>query len=653
LNAYNPSVTLTCYDGSNWFVEKGTSSLISVKSFGATGDGSTDDATAIQAAIDASVGKTLYVPAGIYRLDTWITLPSDTHIIMDENAVIMRTWDRQAAIDAFGASKPYGATFRNSNAVQISDGDTVTPLNSNITIQGGQFDISSGGTYRGAHILLYNVENCKIQGVQFNDLEQDWAIGVFGNSILIEGNKIYNGEELFEDGIHVQGGEDICVNGNIVNSGDDCIAVSNSENLTIRNVSITGNVLNSTKGFCIKIRSGYTDATNPIEQIVYSGNTGYSGQSRNGNVYIEELAADNDNPPLMVRNIEIGSNSFRMGTLAGHGGAASGSPHAVTVRRCKNITFTGLTIENSIWSSVKLLYARNVKFIGCRFPEPELASTGFYSAHLEDCKNDIEFVGCDFENTSEDVIKVETSQHLSLSGCTLNGVAATFAGIQVDSSGADLNLNNNRFVGTGGTGINIGTANVAELCLVGNNFDTNLTAVGLYSSTQPSIYIAQGNAGLADTTTDSIYIPATSIGSVAGSPSLGVAGSRIPAWLLDASTDEIGGMLLGLNEHPDWNKFKVRLVFTNSPGDTANVVCQYYYEPLSVGDVIATGSTSEAATFAVVTTANEIGRHQFGNTVTITDDDYHFLRLVRDADNAADTYASDLRLIGVELVRIK
>lgn len=39
---------------------------VSVKDFGATGDGSTDDTTAIQAAINASYGSTLYFPAGTY-----------------------------------------------------------------------------------------------------------------------------------------------------------------------------------------------------------------------------------------------------------------------------------------------------------------------------------------------------------------------------------------------------------------------------------------------------------------------------------------------------------------------------------------------------------------------------------------------------------
>lgn len=44
--------------------------LLNVKDFGATGDGSTNDATAVQAAIDAAAGRPIYFPAGTYRIDT-------------------------------------------------------------------------------------------------------------------------------------------------------------------------------------------------------------------------------------------------------------------------------------------------------------------------------------------------------------------------------------------------------------------------------------------------------------------------------------------------------------------------------------------------------------------------------------------------------
>ncbi len=43
--------------------------LVNVKYHGATGDGATDDTTAIQAALDAADGKEVYVPAGQYRVN--------------------------------------------------------------------------------------------------------------------------------------------------------------------------------------------------------------------------------------------------------------------------------------------------------------------------------------------------------------------------------------------------------------------------------------------------------------------------------------------------------------------------------------------------------------------------------------------------------
>ena len=41
---------------------------INVRQFGAKGNGSTDGTTAIQAAINAAYGKTLYIPSGQYYL---------------------------------------------------------------------------------------------------------------------------------------------------------------------------------------------------------------------------------------------------------------------------------------------------------------------------------------------------------------------------------------------------------------------------------------------------------------------------------------------------------------------------------------------------------------------------------------------------------
>jgi hypothetical protein len=56
--------------------------FISVRDYGATGDGTTDDSGAIQDAIDAALtaGKGVYVPAGVYRCDSMLTISSSAWI---------------------------------------------------------------------------------------------------------------------------------------------------------------------------------------------------------------------------------------------------------------------------------------------------------------------------------------------------------------------------------------------------------------------------------------------------------------------------------------------------------------------------------------------------------------------------------------------
>ena len=55
-------------------VESKLQDVVSVKDFGAVGDGVTDDAAAIQAAIDANPGKAILIPSGTYLINTTISV---------------------------------------------------------------------------------------------------------------------------------------------------------------------------------------------------------------------------------------------------------------------------------------------------------------------------------------------------------------------------------------------------------------------------------------------------------------------------------------------------------------------------------------------------------------------------------------------------
>src|SRR5450759_1888185 len=73
-----------------------TRKVISVKNFGAGGDGITDDSAAIQNAIDASAGKTIYFPPGTYIVNalqsvsyTHLTLPTNREVYISVSAVTL------------------------------------------------------------------------------------------------------------------------------------------------------------------------------------------------------------------------------------------------------------------------------------------------------------------------------------------------------------------------------------------------------------------------------------------------------------------------------------------------------------------------------------------------------------------------------------
>jgi hypothetical protein len=56
---------------------------VSVKDFGATGDGSTNDTTAIQNALNAGAGRAVYFPAGTYMVSTTLVVKSKTTLMGD------------------------------------------------------------------------------------------------------------------------------------------------------------------------------------------------------------------------------------------------------------------------------------------------------------------------------------------------------------------------------------------------------------------------------------------------------------------------------------------------------------------------------------------------------------------------------------------
>jgi polygalacturonase len=68
------------------------SDAVNVRDFGAAGDGSTDDTQAINSALSAAAGKTLYFPAGAYRVTSTLYLRGPLRLRGDGAAASVVSW---------------------------------------------------------------------------------------------------------------------------------------------------------------------------------------------------------------------------------------------------------------------------------------------------------------------------------------------------------------------------------------------------------------------------------------------------------------------------------------------------------------------------------------------------------------------------------
>lgn len=333
---------------------------VTVRTYGAKGDGVTDDTAAIQAAIDARDAATVYFPAGTYVVSASLLMDPGTHLHLESGATVM---SHKVASSGFGA-----ALIRNRDFAVPVDG----------------FKITGHGTI--AQNIGVGAKGVVV-GLRGNDMVfEDFQIGPYqgGQAWICCGDRIrvnrlkVSGSALTSGtgGMRFTGGTDFVANGCHVESGDDALQfvpgvpgntpVPEMANMNIINSAYIGCTGRSTLGrFIIADLTdgvgGTMVMTNSIKNCSFIACKG-SGKLRAAVIGNESSTGKVDGLSLIDCHIELTAGSplihvvFLL-SVAGTGGYT-------------NIKFHGCTFYSnqdsySVYANGPAGLGTNVSFIDC------------------------------------------------------------------------------------------------------------------------------------------------------------------------------------------------------------------------------------------------------------------------------------------------
>ena len=210
-----------------------------VTEFGAKGDGRTDDAVAIQRAIDACTaagGGSVVFPAGMTFLSGPLHLKSNVDMHLEPNSVLLANPDESIYKEsAFRANEGEGMMWLSGQDLQnVSitgtgriDGNAVAFMGAELD---DSFELKPVTVFDPRpHVLtLVNVKNVKITGVTIANSAY-WTVHLVGcydvaisDISLLNNLKVRNG-----DGIDIDHSRKVRISNCFIESGDDCICLKN------------------------------------------------------------------------------------------------------------------------------------------------------------------------------------------------------------------------------------------------------------------------------------------------------------------------------------------------------------------------------------------------------------------------------------------
>jgi polygalacturonase len=243
---------------------KDISDIVSVKSFGAVGDGVTNDTSALQACFNYAAGvATVYVPAGIYMVDAvtvqsgqtrgGLYVPSNSHIIMDVSTIIRAIPNNTDSYNVLLINNATNVIVENGTV----QGDRATHIDSGVygaycvAIWGSNDvfikNVTARDSYTDGFVILYNdlvapypestnvhLINCTADNNYRNGAS---IIGCIGGSII-------GGRYINSNGTAPQDGIDLEPNANNGSGGPSTVS-----NFVIQGVQAYGNAVTGIEVF--------------------------------------------------------------------------------------------------------------------------------------------------------------------------------------------------------------------------------------------------------------------------------------------------------------------------------------------------------------------------------------------------------------------
>jgi len=443
--------------------------VFNVKDFGATGDGTTDDTIAINlatTAVNNTGGGTVYIPKGKYKLSNSLVLYSNTTLLMDPEAILLRYFTGAAAVSGFSAKN---GTIRNATK-------DITNRDSNITIIGGQI-YSNNVSYVGNHLLMWGVDNFRMEGTRVRQAYgNDQGMIYRGDNAIFSNLNIdvisdTNTETTPNDGLHIASGTNIVISNCYIKAEDDSIALANygdNGNSAISDVVISNcNLVSNRNNF--KIGHNW-DVTGSIQRVTMTNCTGY--QTGQGGAHLAQnvtIIPENGSPDGKIQDIVISNCVFTSAAYAG-----SNNSMGVYVQGANHVFISNVWVRTPNMEGFLIRDSNDVQIRGGGVISPR--KSGYNCIDMFDC-SDIIIDGLYLygPTTAQSLIIKNTADNIKITNCNFKEIVNASAAIATHGTIDGLTITGNTFEMAGATGYGYQAAGTESNIIFNNNDCRNVT----------------------------------------------------------------------------------------------------------------------------------------------------------------------------------